>query len=89
MLIIYAFICATFTDFIDDCLKEGMIFEKWGKIVDGNFWLKPLGGCLVCTNVWINIVLYFILMFYGKEFDFVLLFGQIGLSNYFLKKFVI
>lgn len=88
-LVIYAALCAAFADFLDDCLKPNMIFEKWGNFVEGKFWLKPFGGCIQCTNVWINIIVYMLMIPCISQIDFVMLFGQIGASNYLLKKWIL
>jgi hypothetical protein len=85
-LVSFIFIGATsalFTDFLFDCLQDGMIFEKWGRFVDGKFWFKPLGGCIICTNFWITAMLillcYLMPLIVGILFIF-------GLSNYLIKK---
>lgn len=47
---------------IDDFLDEGMIFERWGKYLESNpdkWILKPLGGCIICLNIWILIGCFF------------------------------
>ena len=56
-ILFVAFTTASLTNFIDDCLAEDMIFGKYGQWVkDGSTWKKPIGGCLICTNAWVNII---------------------------------
>jgi hypothetical protein len=74
---------AFFTDFLDDCMSEGMIFEKYGRWVRGlGWWGKPIGGCIQCFQFWISvlmIVLYFCLqpLFFA--------FAVFGLGNKIIK----
>lgn len=52
-----AFVGASLTNLFDDSIQPGMLLEKWGKIVEGNFWLKPLGGCIICTTPWVTLII--------------------------------
>lgn len=73
----------SFANLFDDCLGEGMIFEFWGKIVKGKFWMKPLGGCVICTNVWITIAFTVLILI---EFNLpVLALSILGVSNTVLR----
>lgn len=85
-LVSFAFVgltAALITDFLFDCLQDGMIFSKWGKFVEDKFWMKPLGGCLICTNFWISAILVFI---YFNIPTLVCILFIFGLSNYLIKK---
>lgn len=55
-ILFIAFATASFSNFFDDCLQDGMILAKWGALAKDKFWMKPLGGCLICTNTWVNII---------------------------------
>lgn len=55
-ILFIAFATASFSNFFDDCLQDGMILAKWGGYVKDKYWMKPLGGCLICTNTWVNII---------------------------------
>lgn len=83
-----AFTAASFSNFFDDCLQDGMIFEKWGKFIEGKFWLKPLGGCMICTNTWVNIIASIAIAIYAgiTILEFLLLaVTLVSISNTFLK----
>lgn len=73
---------ACFSDFLDDCFKEGMIFERWGNFVKDKFWLKPLGGCAQCMNVWVTVIMLLLSQILPVVFY---IFALIGLSNAFIK----
>lgn len=77
-----AFVGGSLTNLFDDTIQEGMIFEKWGKVVEGNFWLKPLGGCLICTCPWITLIVSGLYMISPCLFFPIAL---IGIANTFLK----
>lgn len=89
MIVVLAFFCACLSDFFDDIIKDDMIFERWGKFVNGKFWLKPLGGCLLCTNVWVNIAAFFVINGFNFDLSIINLLFQIGVSNLILKKLII
>ena len=81
--LIYVSVSSVFLgNFFDDCLREGMIFERWGKFVDGKWWAKGLGGCQQCTLVWI--FLFMLTMYYVAPGVYFVLSG-IGLSQWILK----
>lgn len=53
--------------------------------VDGKFWKKPIGGCIICTNTWITLIM---LIFYKFILIVFVIFAIIGVSNTFLKKII-
>lgn len=55
-IIFIAFVGASLTNLFDDTIQEGMIFQFWGYVVRDNFWLKPFGGCIICTCPWITLI---------------------------------
>lgn len=55
-ILFISFVGASLANLFDDCIQEGMIFQRWGEIVKDNFWLKPLGGCIICTTPWITLI---------------------------------
>ena len=63
----------SFAWMIDQFTDEGMIFSFWGrflhvqkKYAEGglSWYLKPLWGCLVCTNIWM-IALMMVLFYFA------------------------
>lgn len=62
-LIVIAVSGVSLTGLFTDCLEKGMIFEFWGKIINGKWWGKPLGGCFICTNIWATAFMLFIFYF--------------------------
>lgn len=87
-ILFLSFVTASFSNWFDDCLQPNMIFARWGEFVKDKFWLKPLGGCLICTNTWVNIVTAFgVFIFAGlNAWEFILLsVTLISISNTFLK----
>jgi len=83
-IIFVAFSSASFANFFDDCLQDGMIFQSYGKWLKNNesFWKKPIGGCIVCTTTWITFLM--IILFIYLPYLFALL-SIIGISNTILK----
>lgn len=74
---------ALFADFLDDCMSDGMIFQRYGRWVRGlGFWGKPLGGCLQCFQFWISCIMI-ALYFYLQPLFFT--FAVFGISNKFVK----
>ena len=49
-----------FTIMIDKFIMEDMIFSFWGKFLDSHdkWYLKPLWGCVDCTNIWLIAVMF-------------------------------
>ena len=83
-ILFVAFSGASLANFFDDCLQDGMIFCKYGNFINTNkrWYFKPLGGCIICTNFWITILLVALFIFSFKAFIF---FSVVGISNTFLK----
>lgn len=73
---------ASLANLYDDCLQEGMIFAKFGAFIKDKFWLKPLGGCLICTNVWVTLLVG-IIYFLSPVLFFAI--SIVGISNSILK----
>ena len=85
MLILTIIGSASFSNLLDDMFMDGMIFAKYGKWVkDGSFWKKPLGGCLICMNVWITGLCY-LASFNDIGLKVVTIFFVLGISNTVLK----
>ncbi len=82
-LLVVGIASALLTDFFFDCMADNMILGQWGEIVKDKFWLKPLGGCLICTNFWITALLIGI---YFLQPIIVVIVFTFGLSNYLIKK---
>ena len=56
-LFLYSFLTACFSAFLDYCMLEGEIFGKYRELVEKmGYWGKPLGGCMICTNVWLCVL---------------------------------
>ena len=74
---------ALFADFLDDCMSEGMILERYGHWVRGvGWWGKPSGGCLQCFQFWISIVM---IVLYFCLIPLFFCFAVFGLSNKMIK----
>ena len=65
-IILGAFFTACFSLFLDYCLEEDEIFERYRpwlkkKLGAGRFarLIKPLGDCVVCMNVWLSVLSFF------------------------------
>ena len=71
-ILFVAFSGASLANLYDDCLQDGMIFNKLGaflqleirlnqkrkvKKLKVPFWKMPIGGCIICTNVWITVLM--------------------------------
>ena len=54
-IILIALSGVLFAMMFDKFCDLGMIFERWGMYLRANekFWLKPLGKCIDCTNIWV------------------------------------
>ena len=60
-ILILAVTAAAISNMLDDFMSPDMIFDRYGNWVRSlGWWGKPLGGCLVCMNVWVAVVLYFL-----------------------------
>lgn len=73
---------ASLANLFDDCLGEGMIFERYGQFIKDKFWFKPLGGCIICTNVWIAFSLFLLFPLCPLVFNVL---AVIGISNTVLR----
>lgn len=61
LLLILSITTPLFTNFLDDCFYQGMIFQSWGKFVKSlGFWGKPIGGCVKCFNFWVTFFVYLV-----------------------------
>lgn len=82
-VLLIAFAGASLSNFIDDSLADGMILGRYGNYIrDKNkWWLKPLGLCMRCTNVWVTLFLIICFLFSFKIF---FMLSIIGISNTFL-----
>ena len=55
-LFLGAFFTACFSAFIDYCMLPEEIFGKYRELIEKlGYWGKPLGGCVICTNVWLSV----------------------------------
>lgn len=61
---IFAFLTACVSHLWDICLREGMIFGRLGDWLHYSkaWYAKPLGGCVVCANVWHSMIAYVVLI---------------------------
>lgn len=80
------FISACFTNFFDDMIQDGMILEKYGKFIDNKPIFKPLGGCLICTNVWVAVLMILLFNFVPILFNILAIFGIANTALKFIIK---
>lgn len=81
-----AFGAASLSNFLDDCLQPEMIFGRYGDLVRSlGFWGKPLGGCLICMNVWVSLAVFVIFTQPCEWIDLGIAILFIGVSNTILK----
>ena len=81
--LLYIALSAVFlANFWDDCLDEGMIFEKLGKAIKDKWWGDPLGGCIICTTFWIFVLMFFLNAHYAHIWYFL---AGVGLSHFVLR----
>lgn len=73
---------ASLTNLFDDCIQKGMIFSRWGDFIRDKPWGKPLGGCMICTNVWMTGLI--LILFYVSQ-PVALTLITLGISNTALK----
>jgi hypothetical protein len=90
-LLIFTFFTASLVVFLDFCMNEGNIFDKYyifilkyENIYPNIF--KLLGGCIYCFGTWIYIGM-FLLFAILLNFNILFLFLGIG-SNYFFIKLI-
>jgi hypothetical protein len=70
---------------IDNGLRNMEDVKEFIEPIKENFWKKPIGGCMICTNVYITI---FMLIMYKFILILFVIFAIIGVSNTFLKKII-
>ena len=86
LLLILAFSAASLTNFIDDCISPEMIFGKYGEWVRYLGWIgKPIGGCIICTNVWVSFTVYMVTVKPCALSGYLLAILFVGVSNTILK----
>jgi hypothetical protein len=86
LLLILAFSAASLTNFIDDCIAPEMIFSKYGEWVRSLGYVgKPIGGCIICTNVWVSAAVYFAAVLPCSLYGYLLAILFISVSNTILK----
>lgn len=67
-------------------IAEDHILEKLGAWLNEKredkliWWRKPLGGCLICFNIWLTLISFFI------PIDILAPIAFIGISNYLIQK---
>lgn len=91
-----AFITACFSYFLDLCFEDQMIFKRWlpfleRTIRESSFWYKPLGGCVICANVWHSFITFpftgALGNMWGLGFELIpLLIAYVVVGNFFLRK---
>ncbi len=93
-----AFLNACLSYFLDFCISEGGIFEGWllwlhdAGINEDSFWYNPLGGCVVCSNVWQGFITFWIfaactgLLRFSVLQEFVLMAFYVIISNFLIRK---
>ena len=66
--ILIAIFMACFSVTLEFALRKGQIFGGYGDWLEfqDEWWTKPIGGCMVCTNLWANIIL---MVVYACIFD--------------------
>jgi len=72
-------------DRLTEDIENGIILFQDAEFIEPlneKFLKKPIGGCIICTNVWITILL--IILYYVLYPLFIIL-SIIGISNTFLK----
>jgi ABC-type uncharacterized transport system fused permease/ATPase subunit len=97
LILFYALLTASFSYAIDEWIQEGMIFGfygKWlektryknngpGKVVTERWYYKPLGGCVICANVW-HSVIFCLVMGLSLHWSVAIIF----ISNLFVRKMI-
>ena len=62
--------------------SPGHIFQFWGYFIGRNeskWWSKPLGGCIICQNTWLEIIGFGIMLTITNEWQhwYLLLFAPV------------
>ena len=96
-ILFIGFASASLANLYDDCLQDGMIFSRLGaflqleirlnqkrkvKKVKVPFWKMPVGGCIICTNAWIAVLMSILYLVFPTIF---IVFAVLGISNTCLK----
>lgn len=97
-LTVCAWLNACLSYFISFCIDEGNIFEGWLPFItrklkggEQNFWFKPLGGCVVCANVWHGLITFWIWWAFGLyslPYSVFLICPYILISNFLIRKMI-
>lgn len=72
-------------DRLTEDIENGIILIQDAEFIEplrDKFWKKPIGGCIICTNVWITILVALIYYFLNPLF---IILSVIGISSTFLK----
>lgn len=98
LLFTFAFITACFSWFFDLCIEEDMIFKRWlpflqRTIKETSFWYKPLGGCVICANVWHSFITYPLFILFTQAWGlgiWLIPFGiaYVVVGSFFLRKMI-
>lgn len=91
-----AFVNACLSYFLDFCFEDGNIFRGYYLRllkIEGSFWFKPLGGCVVCSNIWQGLISFpLFVAFYGwLHYGLWLLplcIAYLLISNFFIRKMI-
>lgn len=66
LLFSFSFVVACLNYAFEVWMERGHIFERYGLWLNRNnrkWWSKPLGLCVMCCNVWCEIIAFSILVF--------------------------
>lgn len=63
-----AVVLAAFSVTFEFTLRPGQIFGQYGDWLETKkeWWTKPIGGCMICTNIWLN---FMAMVVYGCLMD--------------------
>lgn len=96
-ILFIGFASASLANLYDDCLQPGMIFSRFGtflqleirlnqkrkvKKLKVPYWKMPIGGCIICTNIWIAVLMSILYLVFPVAF---IVFAVLGISNTCLK----
>ena len=95
--VLFGFIAALLTFFLDFCFREGNIFAFWIRFLNKYFYknpknpfrflYKPLGGCSLCMNQWVSIKV-FIIAFFAVDLPLYWIF-LVGLTSHLILFFLL